>query len=553
MHLAHAASVAGEDQYAALDGALASLTDTAVAHLDAMITAKCGSFVGRRLLCVLSGRDVSSQPHKRQPAPEVEGAEPGPPNDGSGKGDRQPKRRAGGLVARVGNVSTAAGHADGACGPGFPHLLQVVVNAVQSEDWSGAELASLQCDPFAGPFLQALLRATAHDGPTCGRLVIQFLGGNPNSGPDSVTPDALYRLLTDRNGSHLVEAAFETAPDDVFQKLCTAAFRGRLLNLSQHPCANFAVQAALASVRKPQQLKRMVEDLSQHLAALLRGRRGGVVAVLLAAAGRLGCLQADCANGLWHSIESGMHGGAPRDTPLHKLLTLDTNTVLSTTRGGSSARLSPLGCATVVTLFKYPADASKKWATALADMSDGELAVVAQDPGGCRVLEAYLEGPGGAPKKVRKVLQSLAGSWAGIAATGAGARFVEKCYDMAEAATQEIIAAEIGAAATRLAATPRGAALLQRCGAQEANGAQDGRGRRRAEVAAATRQEFEELFGVSEGVEVEEEVQPDGEEERSKKKKEGKTKRKSEGDAEERKRRKEAKREKRHKEKRTRD
>ena len=46
------------------------------------------------------------------------------------------------------------------------------------------------------------------------------------------------------------------------------------------------------------QLKRVFEDLRPHLASLLRSRRGGVVAALAAAAGRLGVLESDVAAAL---------------------------------------------------------------------------------------------------------------------------------------------------------------------------------------------------------------------------------------------------------------
>jgi len=288
-----------------------------------------------------------------------------------------------------------------------------------------------------------------------------------------------------------MEAAFESAPDDVFQKLCTIAFRGRLLSLAQHPCANFGVQAALAVVRKPQQLKRMFEDLSPHLSTLLRGRRGGVVAVLLAAAGRLQALQLDCANSLWHSVDSGLSGGdeSRASTPLHKLLTLDTTTVL----GRGTGRLSPLGCAALISVLQYPTEAIKKWATAIGDLTSEELVTIARDPGGCRVLETYLDGPGGAPKKRRRVLEFLAGGWAAVASTGAGARFVEKCYDLAEIAIKQTIASELAVAEARLAATYRGAALLQRCNIRAVKAGGDWQ--HKITAGDSTVREYEELFG----------------------------------------------------------
>jgi hypothetical protein len=48
-------------------------------------------------------------------------------------------------------------------------------------------------------------------------------------------------------------------------------------SLAQHSAANFAVQAAISALRKPQQLKRMLEDLRPSFQQLLRSRRRRVV------------------------------------------------------------------------------------------------------------------------------------------------------------------------------------------------------------------------------------------------------------------------------------
>ena len=132
--------------------------------------------------------------------------------------------------------------------------------------------------------------------------------------------------------------------------------------MAQHPSANFTVQAAISHVKKSQQLKRMYEDLRDSFVALLRGRRGGVITVLLAAAAKLNCIQAECSATLWESLEKSF----PKDqnqnkTPLHSLLTLDTTVELGTTEG----RLSALGCAAAISLFQYPKGMTKEWNKAL--------------------------------------------------------------------------------------------------------------------------------------------------------------------------------------------
>lgn len=503
-----AALNADETDYTTAEAALTAFTDTAATSLYDMITSKYGSFVGRRLLTVLCGQDVTAPPNRKPGIAPNDGSSGG---DGGGSGAAEGNRNNnaagggarsyGGLVSRVSNANSN-GQASNTIAYSnlplsFPLLVTKIANTVISDDWTGHDLALVQCDPYAGPFLQSLLRAVVaiEDEQLAGRLVIHLLGGNAASGPDTVTSDAMYRLLTDRNGSHLMEAAFEASPDDVLQKLCTAAFKGRLLSLAQHPSANFAVQAALASVRRPQQLKRMFEDLRPHMSTLLRARRGGVVAVLLAAAGRVGCLEADSADALWHSIDSGLDSSPTHTTPFHKLITLDTAITDLSKAAETGVRLSSLGCAALVTLLRYPIAACKKWADAVSNLTPGEFGAVSRDPGGCRVIETYLEGPGGAPKKRRKVLQSLQGSWVNASTTMAGIKFIEKCYDLAEVAEKEVITAELAASEDRIGATSRGAMLLQRCNVDAfKRGGKDWQ--QRVHATQEVRKEFEELFGA---------------------------------------------------------
>lgn len=343
-----------------------------------MATHKYGSFVGRKLLSILCGRDVTSGPTKKQPLADI--------NQPDGNKDAK-KSAVGGLAAKV-DPSTAADHGQSADCP-FPELLERVANEVLSDTWAD-EMSTLQVDTFAGPFLQALLRACKGNPQLQGKLVLEMLG-TTDSGLQSLSPDVPYNLMTSRQGSHLMEAIFEVAPDDIFQKLSTLAFKGRLVALAQHPSANFAVQAALASIRKPQQLKRMIEDLRPHIGSLLKSRRGGVVVSLLAAAGRLQEHEGEVSSAVWHAAQVGL-GGQSNISPLEAMLTLDTTVVLDGKSGGTgNGRLSSLGCAALVTIFRYPTDACKQWAEALAAMPSQQLALVGKDPGGCRVIESYLE------------------------------------------------------------------------------------------------------------------------------------------------------------------
>ncbi|GAB4813915.1 hypothetical protein N2152v2_000961 [Parachlorella kessleri] len=494
--LGERAATADEDGYSTIEQTLSKVTDAVSDNLYDMAVHKYATHVARRLLSVLAGRDVAPAPGRKQQQQAQQHAE-GEAGEEEQKQAKQHAKRAGapgGLAAKLGS---AAGKAGAAGTADYPHLLEKVVTTVLSDDWAET-LGEVQRDQFGSPLLQAVLRAAACLGneDLHQRLLLRCLGA-PTL--DALSVDSLHALMKDRAGSHVMEASglrvvFETAPDEVYQKLSSACFKGHLLDLARHPAANFAVQAGIAALRKPAQLKRVFEDLRPHLASLLRSRRGGVVAALAGAAGRLGVLEPDVAAALWHALHASGQGAAGQGagersgSPLEALLTLDTTVKL-----GDGGRLSPLGCALAATLLRYPPAACKQFAETLAALAPGQLAAAAKDSAGCRVLEAYIEGAGASPKKRRALLQALEGSYAAVAAQPAGSYFVEKCYALADLKEKEAITRELAAAEQRLAATYRGLTLLRRCNV-EAFKKDAGNWQQRVAAADAVRREFEDLF-----------------------------------------------------------
>lgn len=480
-----------DEVYEEIYSMLSSFTDATTNSLHDMVMHKYGSFVARRLVSLLCGRDVSSATKKQQGIVNL------------ADNNKRPGHGASGLEAKLATSSqtnTTIGTG------GFPELLNKLVVEVISDDWSGREMAGLQRDAHAGPFLQALLKAChlisqddTHGDAQLRAVVLQLLGSS-NGGPgldDQQHVDQLRSMLMDRNASHTMEVVFQTAPDDIFQKLCTALFKGHLVPLAKHPCANFPVQAAITSLRKPAQLKRMFEDLRPEFISLLQARRGGVVAALLAAALKLEAHQEELATALWHAASQVGSKSTEGGNALETLLTLDSHATL-TGSSTSGAKLSTIGCAVLSTVFSFTdPKATKPFADALVSLNPpSKLGIVAKDPGGCRVIESYLQGAGKSSKKIRAILEKLAGNWGAIACGGgSGGRFVEFCFEIGEVMERESIVRELAAAEERLAATHRGPMVLKKCFVSEWKKG-SGEWQKRVASASVARREFEDLFTV---------------------------------------------------------
>lgn len=145
--------------------ALTAVTEAAGASLYEMATSKYGSFVARRLLCVLAGRDVAPQPGKKAAAGADSAAAGagGDPQQPAAQQQQQGARGGGNLAAKLRSGEGGEGGPGGPAGADYPALLDQLAGVVLGDDWSGEEMQRLSCDAFAGPFLQALLRACTHN------------------------------------------------------------------------------------------------------------------------------------------------------------------------------------------------------------------------------------------------------------------------------------------------------------------------------------------------------------------------------------------------------
>ena len=456
---------------------LDEFTEVSVSNILDMVCSKYGSFVARRLVNVLSGELNDPKRSKRSDN-----------SDGMSRSYVNTNKL--NLAMKMSAQTNASQHTT-QIEPRLD-LLRRICGAFTSDEMTPKDIHDLQRSPFAGPFLKNLLEAVGRVGSEDERssLVICLLGGNPAVGPDTITADSLFNLMTDRSGSHLMEAALSTAPGNLFSKLCTTCFKGKLVSLAQHPVGNFPVQAAIANIQKPQQLKRMFEDLKPHIGTLIKARRGGVVTVLLGAAARIGAIQSEISDALWKSMRESFTG-EQHLTPIHTLLTLDTNVVLGdNTRG----RLSPLGCSALSTIFQYPKTANKEWRKGLERMSSSEVVHVALDQGGCRVLESYICNDETKQKHRDDLLKNINGKWADIASFGSGSKFTETCYYIGGPAVKREISHDLAAAEARIAGVYRGAKLLRVCKVDEMKQNGD-RWEEKIAAVEATKREFEQIFG----------------------------------------------------------
>ena len=339
-----------------------------------------------------------------------------------------------------------------------PTLLQRLIDAVVADE----TLADWPCHQFASPFLQALLAATGA-ADWC-RIVAASLGGTSDDGAlkkKKKTSSSSVKWMTslaniqptmrDRVGSHFVEAVFLSAPSPKHHTaLYLSTIQPSLPELSTHPHANFAVQAALRHVHG-EALTDAISQLAPCVGDLLTTQRGGVVVALTSVAAahpdQHGAAVCAMLAGPGKRV-AGAHA------PLLFLLYQDA-------APSEHAPLSTIGCALLHLVFSSFTQAQcQVFGNALATLPSARLTALATSPSGVRVLEAFVLGP--ASKKQRRgVLTALQHAWGDVASRGiAGCVFVEKCAAVVDAAGREAIVQGLASSIAQLRRSSAGTALL---------------------------------------------------------------------------------------------
>ncbi|KAJ9532532.1 hypothetical protein QJQ45_010607 [Haematococcus lacustris] len=479
----------GEEDVASLKQLLSQLTSELCSSLWDFINDRYATHVARRLLCVLCGRDVrpagSKGPQAAAPGPPSgEAAEGGPGgrghSKGRGAGQGQIAQRSG-LAAKVVAEKGWGVEWEGQESAAYPELVEAIVQVLCSEEYAGDAMAELSSSRDASPFLQAALKAAATL-PNCSGL-------SGLSGGEAVLCGRLLyvrKVLAALVPSVLGAPCFVDGAPKAGKMLEGVANErvSQLDSLAAHPSANFVLQALLAACNTPGQVQPLFEELAPSLGTLLRGRRSGVVAALVAACSRAGCCQKEmCAKlaAALPDLAPQWKGKSEVAVAAPALLTLDTYGVsLGTdtplpelTPGGHGAhdkqvppaRLSPLGGAILINLLRFAQGACRVFTDSLVEMSTADLARVGRDPSGSRVLEALLEGT--APAKVKqKLLGNMSGGFGVMALTGSGSFLVERCYGWAELGTKAALVADLVAQERALAAKHWGSRLLAKVGAE---------------------------------------------------------------------------------------
>jgi hypothetical protein len=276
-------------------GRLTQSSSAGKAPLVACMRDRYGTHAVRALFRVLSGRpfaprgtDASSKPAQREGGSAMP---PGPPDVTGQEAARAPvpSAYAEGLLL-IADAVLSQWRADG------EGIRQLFSHTMASPTLSALIEALPEGCPQSGALISALLKwpaegaPAAADGRTPGKGAPKageaVRGAGPAAPPPQETAEWVRELARQPAGSRALEAILGAAPSNWWGRV-HSALRGHILEMAQHPLANFVVQSLAACALKQRDLKLIMAELCPALPALLASRVG-VVWRLAQACARLG-------------------------------------------------------------------------------------------------------------------------------------------------------------------------------------------------------------------------------------------------------------------------
>ncbi|KAG0588969.1 hypothetical protein KC19_2G281800 [Ceratodon purpureus] len=412
-----------------------------------LINSRYGSHVLRQLISLCSGIPIETLSK----------------SGAGGKGNNSLAERLGtkGSKFKGGGAARLRGHR-------FGDQLHVLVgNLLKSCEGKMEELRSSSA---GGPALQFMLRALEGDEEAVThsiQLMLECAGEEePKEGLvlETASVDKIVDMIQDSSSSHLMEVMLQVASDTLYLEMFQRFFRHRLLQLSVHPSANFVVQALIASARHPGQVTMMLEELENSFSEIFGERRGTVVGALLAACLRFRIKQREICRALTRAINP--------DTPspnriVPRMLFLEglsgTGRFPPEWKAPFGSRMSVLGCAMLQTAFSYPEDCCQQFCASMAAQEPNDVLEAVRDPGGSRVIEAFLSSVAAPMKHKHRLIAKLKGHFAELALSPICSYTVEKCFQIGDIKLKEMIAAELALSQSELSKTRHGPYLLKRC------------------------------------------------------------------------------------------
>ncbi|XP_062008837.1 pumilio homolog 23 isoform X2 [Rosa rugosa] len=383
--------------------------------------------------------------------------------------------------------------------PGFPDLLKFLVSGMLK--CARNNIKTLQVDQYSSLVLQTTLKLLAGDEEELLQIIPILIGCTrediveENSIEPTIVRDVLG-LMKETAFSHLMEVVLEVAPDVLYNGIFSKIFRNSLFDLSSHHCGNFVIQALISHTRDQDQMEIIWEELGSNFKDLLKMGRSGVIASLIAASQRLHSYEHKCCQALAAAVYSSSESSTcivPRILFLDSYFNCEDKSNWSWPSG---VKMHVMGSLILQEVFRFQIEFIQPFITSITSITADNVLEAAKDPGGARVIEAFLSSNASAKLK-RRLVMRLRGHFGELALHSSGSFTVEKCFTTGNISQREAIVSELVAVQSELWNTRQGPHLMRKLDV-DGFAARPEQWRSRQESKQSTLRDFSATFGSSE-------------------------------------------------------
>ncbi|XP_028088390.1 pumilio homolog 23 isoform X2 [Camellia sinensis] len=343
----------------------------------------------------------------------------------------------------------------------FPDVLKFLVSGMLN--CARKDISTLQTDQYSSLVLQTALKLYAGHEEGLSRIIPILLGCNMENAVEGnfiekKSAQSLLRLMKETAYSHLMEVIVEVAPETLYNELFTKVFRNSLFQMSSHHCGNFVVQALISHARCQSHMELIWEELGPKFTDLLEMGRSGVTASLIAASLRLHSHEHKALAAAVHSVNESIGCIVPRILFLENYFSCGDKSNWNWPNG---VKMHLMGSLILQLVFKFSSDFIQPFITSITSMEVEHVLEASKDPGGQRVVEAFLSSNVSGKQK-RRLVMKLRGHFGGLALHLSGSFTVEKCFIAGNLSLREAIVSELLEVQTELSKTKHGPVLLRK-------------------------------------------------------------------------------------------
>ncbi|KAE8810614.1 Pumilio domain-containing protein C14orf21 [Hordeum vulgare] len=378
---------------------------------------------------------------------------------------------------------------------GFPDMFRTFVRQMLQN--AKNDISTLLTEKNSSLVLQTVLKLSAGDDDELNHIISILLGYDEDDTAQkkdySEQKNKIVALLEDTAYSHLLEVIIDVAPEELRSNMLIGTLKGALFAISSHHCGNYVVQALISSAKTADQMKQIWEELGPNIKELLELGKSGVVASILAACQRLETNRLEISEALSAAITSDSESS---DSIVAHILFLENFLrEKSYWKWPLGVKMSVLGCLMLQSIFQYPHQYIRQYVASLLALDNDQILQIAKDPGGSRVLEAFLCSSATTKRKF-KVFAKLQGHYGEIAMNPSGSFLVEKCFTASNFSHKEAIVSELLAMQNELSRTRHAIHLLKKLDVDRYSRRPD-QWRAAQTLKETTQREFQAEFGLN--------------------------------------------------------